>query len=122
MKIGDRQQFGLALSEPFCGSRPLTLWAMTVATRVVRDARVRAVLTALDMTAERGSAARLNCRHGAKLAKAQMTSVPRSPCLTVAAEDVRHLQLRPEHGGRVKSGESLRRSEAQAGFGFAEWC
>src|SRR4029077_8424150 len=116
---GDRHALAFCPREPFCGSRPLTLRAMTVATRVVRDARVRAILTALDMTAERGSAARLNCRHGAELAKAQMTSVPRSPCLTVAAEDVRHLQLRPEHGGRVKSGEPLRGSEAQADFGFA---
>jgi len=78
---------------------------MAVATGVVGDARVRAVLATLDVTAERSRAARLDCRHDAELANAQVTGVRHPPCLTVAAEDDRHLQLPPEHGRRVTTAE-----------------
>ena len=40
---------------------------------------MRAVLAALDMTAERGGAARLDRRHDAELGKAQMAGVGRAP-------------------------------------------
>ena len=97
----------------------MALGAMTVATGIVGDARVRAVLAALDVPAERGRAASLDCRHDAELAKTQMAGILRPPCLTVAAEDIRHLQLGPEHVRRIKSAAPPEASEAQADFGFA---
>jgi site-specific recombinase XerD len=51
--IGDRQEYSLALGEPLPRRRALTLGAMPVAAGIVGDAHVRAVLTALDMAAER---------------------------------------------------------------------
>jgi hypothetical protein len=40
MEVTDRQQIGLAGRKPILCRRTLTLWAMTVATRVVGDAAV----------------------------------------------------------------------------------
>ena len=77
---------------------------MPIAAGVVGDARVRAVLAALDMTAERRGAADLDRRHDAPLAEAHMTLVGRAPGGAVAAEDIRHLQLRPRHGRRDQAG------------------
>src|SRR3954451_17464098 len=57
VEVADRQQIGLAGREPILRRRALTLRAMAVATRVVRNPAMAAVLTTLDMAAERGRAA-----------------------------------------------------------------
>jgi hypothetical protein len=49
VEIADRQQIGLAGREPILRRRPLTLGAMAIAARVVRDAAVAAILAAFDM-------------------------------------------------------------------------
>src|SRR5271168_5287973 len=54
-------------------------------------------LTALDMTAELGSSADLDCLHDAPLRPVDVAGVGKTPRLTMAAEDVRYFQLRPEH-------------------------
>ena len=54
VKIGDRQQIGLARRKPIRRRGALTLWAMAIATRVVGDAAVAAIFAALDMATERG--------------------------------------------------------------------
>jgi hypothetical protein len=59
MEVGDWQQFRLAGFKPFLSGRPLTLVAVAIATRVVRDAQVCAILAALDMSAKRSRAADL---------------------------------------------------------------
>ena len=56
VEIANRQQIGLAGGEPVPRRRALTLRAMAVATGVVRDAAVAALLATLDMAAERGRA------------------------------------------------------------------
>src|SRR6516164_6202567 len=60
VEIADRQQIGLARCKPMLCRRTLTLRAMAVATRVVGDAAVAAILAALDMATECGRAALLN--------------------------------------------------------------
>ena len=87
VEVGHRQQFGLARFEPRLRGRPLALGTMAVAAGVIGDARVRTVLAALDMPAERRGAADLDCRHDAPLAKAQMSRVGATPGGAVAAED-----------------------------------
>ena len=72
VEVGNRQQLGLARLEPRLSRRPLALGAVPVAAGVIGDARVRAVLAALDMTAERGGAADLDRGHDAPLGEAQM--------------------------------------------------
>jgi hypothetical protein len=54
VEVADRQQIGLAGGEPVSRRRALTLGAMAVATRVVRNPAVAALFAALDMSAERG--------------------------------------------------------------------
>ena len=92
VEVGHRQQLGLARLEPRLRRPPLALRTVPVAAGVVGDARVRAVLAALDMTAERRGATDLDRRHDAPLAEAQMALVGGTPGGTVAAEDIRHLQ------------------------------
>ncbi len=62
---------------------------------------MRTVLAVLYMTTECGSATNLDRRHHTSLAEAQVAGVGRTPRLTMASEDIRHLELRPEHVGLV---------------------
>ena len=72
VEVADRQQVGLARCQPVPRGRPLALRAVAVAAAVVGDAAVAAVLAALDVPAEGGSAAGLDCRHDLELAKADV--------------------------------------------------
>src|ERR1700755_218255 len=71
--IGNRQKLRLAVFEPLPRRRSLTLRAMPVAAGIVGDPLVRAVLAALDMSAERGGAAGLDRRHHLQLGEAPVT-------------------------------------------------
>ena len=59
---------------------------------VVSHALVRAVLTALDMSAERGSSTGLDRRHDLQLREADMAGVGASPRRAMGAKDVGDLQ------------------------------
>ena len=95
MEIGHRQQLSSAVGEPLLGSGGLALWAMPIATGVVRDAQVGAGFAALDMTAQRRRSAALDRRHDLELAEAHMAGVRRTPGRPPVAEDVRHLDRWP---------------------------
>jgi hypothetical protein len=88
VEIGSGQEFGLARLHPSLRRRPLALRTMAVAARVVGDARIGAILTSLDMTAERFGATNLDSRHDATLGEAQMGLVCSAPGVAVAAEHV----------------------------------
>jgi hypothetical protein len=60
MKIG--KQVALAISEPLGSGKTLALWAVPVATGIVVDAGLAAVLPALDMAAERRCPAHVDRR------------------------------------------------------------
>src|SRR5713226_7979700 len=68
---------------------------MSVAARVIGDLRVGAVLVlaARDMAAERCRAAVLDRRHHLELAEADMAGIGLAPRRSMAAEDIRNLQL-----------------------------
>src|SRR6516162_1951958 len=84
----------LAVGQPFLGSGGLALWAVPVAARVVRDAQVRAVFAAFDMTAQRRGSAAFDRRHDLELPEAHMAGMGRTPSRPAMA-DVRHLDRRP---------------------------
>ena len=65
-----------------------------------RDAFEGLALMDRVMTAKRGGATNLDCRHDASLGQAHVAGVGRAPRLTMAAEDIRDLQL----GSPRKSG------------------
>ncbi len=67
---------------------------MAVAAGIISDARMGAVLATLDVAAERGRATNLDRRHDAALGEAHVAGICHAPCITMAAEDIRHLQLR----------------------------
>src|SRR6516165_3168283 len=97
MEIADRQQIGLARSEPIRRRRALTFWTMAIATRVVSDAAVAAVLATLDMPAERRRTALLDRRHDLKLSQAHMPGIGATPVGSMAMKDVCDLQPRAAH-------------------------
>jgi hypothetical protein len=95
VEIRHGQEFGLAVGQSFLGSGGLALWAVPVAARVVRDAQVRAVFTAFDMTAQRRRSAAFDRRHDLELAEAHMAGMGRTPSRPAMAENLRHLDRRP---------------------------
>ena len=100
--VGNRQKLGLAFGQPLSRRRALTLRAVAVAAGIVGDAFVRAVLAALDVAAERGSAAGLDRRHDLQLGEARMTGVGLAPCRPVGAKDVGDLEARPRHAASLR--------------------
>src|SRR6516165_3087064 len=94
MEIADRQQISLARGKPVACHRALTLGTMAVATRVVGDPGVAAILAALDMAAESSRAATLDRRHRLELAEAHMPGIGLAPGRPVAMGDVCDLQPR----------------------------
>jgi hypothetical protein len=81
----------------------VSLGAMPVAAGVVGNLGVAAVLvlTACDMTPERSRAAALDRRHHLELAEADVAGIGLTPCRSMAAENIRDLQRRAGHGGRL---------------------
>ena len=75
---------------------------------------MRAVLAARDVPAGRRGAAVLDRTHYFELAEAHMAGIGLTPCRSMVAENIRHLQLRTRHlsgasGGRFGLGLRLRR-------------
>src|SRR6516162_1022136 len=70
---------------------------MAVATRVVSDAAVAAILATLDMPAECGRAALLDRRHHLELTEAHMPGIGSTPVGSMAMKDVCELQPRAAH-------------------------
>jgi hypothetical protein len=73
--IGNGQKLRLAVFEPLPRRRSLALRAMRVAAGIVGDARVRAVLAALDVPAERRGPAILDRRHHLQLGEAHVPAL-----------------------------------------------
>ena len=89
------EMLGVGRDEPLLGSGSLAFWAMPIATGVVGDAQVCAVLAAFDMTAQRRCSAALDRRHDLELAEAHMAGMGRTPSRPAVAQDVRHLDRWP---------------------------
>jgi hypothetical protein len=100
--VGDRQQFRLALFEPLPRRRGLTLRAVAVAAGIVGDPFVRAVLAALDVSAERRGPAGLDRRHDLQLGEAHVTGVGLAPRRPMGAKDVGDLEKGPRHAVAVR--------------------
>ena len=84
--------------------RQLPITGFAHKTGVVDDARMRAVLAALEVSAERGGAAGLDRRHDLQLAKAQMAGVGDAKRRAMGAKDVGDLQQRPRHAALSQAG------------------
>ena len=93
VEVRHRQQIGLAICQPLITRCGLALRAMSVATGIIRGTAMAAVFAGLEMTAERRSPTKLDRRHDATLHAAEMAIVGKTISLTMAAEDIRHLQI-----------------------------
>src|SRR5215207_611022 len=75
MIVRHRQQVGFARSQPVLCCGALALRAVPVATGVVGNRRIGAVLASRDMAAEGCRAAVLDCRHHLELIEADMAGM-----------------------------------------------
>ena len=92
MEVRHGQEFCLALGEPFSGGAALALGAVTIATRIISDVDVCALIAERDVSAESRRTATLNGRHHLQLLEAHVTGVGLTPSGPMIAEDIRDLQ------------------------------
>src|SRR5271166_243258 len=78
-------------------ARQLPITGSAHKTRIVGDARLAAILAALDMTAERRRSACLDRGHDLALVVGQPVALGSAKSVAVAAEKIRHLQLLRAH-------------------------
>src|SRR5215831_5866405 len=81
MKVRHRQQLALPIREPFCPGQSLALGTVTVAARVVSDARCATIIALLDMAPEHRRPARRDGAHDASLDAPEPTSARLSETL-----------------------------------------
>ena len=98
VKIWDVQKLGLPVLDPVRAGQRLAFGAMPIAAAVVRDSLDAALIALFEMAAERGRAAHLDGRHDASLCRGHRRAMLLSIGFSVAAEHVRHFQLRTLHG------------------------
>src|SRR2546429_6517400 len=87
MKVRHRQQLGLPIREPFCPGQSLALGTVTVAARVVSDARCATIIALLDMAPEHRRPACRDGAHNASLDAPETTGARLSKRFAMAAED-----------------------------------
>ena len=92
MEIADRQKVGLPFGQPGPRSCALALGTMPVATAVVGDAEMAAVVAALDVAAKRCGPAVLDRRDHLQLVQAEMACLGGAVAGPGGAEDVGDLQ------------------------------
>ena len=95
VEVGNRQQLGLTGGEPLRARRPLTFPAMAVSARVVGDAGKPAIVTALDVAAERRRAAGRDRSDHAPLHASEMSGVRPFVTFAVSVENVGQFERRP---------------------------
>ena len=98
VEIADRQQVGLALGEPGSRGGALALGTVPVATRVIGDPEVAAVVAAIDMAAESRRPAVLDRRHDLELGKAQVTRLNGAIAGPFRSEDIGDLKRGAQTG------------------------
>lgn len=91
------EQFSPAPLNPLGASQGLTLRTVPIAAGAVANQPVAAVIALLDLSAESRGATHFDGRHHASLRAGYRCAVLVSPGAAVAAEDVRHLELRTIH-------------------------
>ena len=98
MEIVRREDFGRSLLDPLGTSEGLALRAMAVSAAVVARPLVITAVAAFEMAAESCSATHLDRSHDTPLCRRERPSMLLTIGFAVAAEDVRHFQLRAIHG------------------------
>jgi hypothetical protein len=100
MKVRDLKKFGLAVLKPLGSGKTLAFWAMAVPARVESVSLMTALVAALHMAAESGCPARFDGGHDAALPGGHRRAMLFAVSFAIAAEHVRHFQLRAFHEPR----------------------
>src|SRR4051794_8191752 len=90
--VRDREQLLLASSQPLITSVGLTLCAMAIATRVIRDSLMPAARALIQMSAQRRRAATLDCAQHPEVLPLQSGSVLLGEALARCTNDIGHLE------------------------------
>jgi fructose-1,6-bisphosphatase/inositol monophosphatase family enzyme len=98
VKIGNLEQLGLPVFDPLRPGQTLAFWAVSIAAAIERVPFIGALVAAFEVAAENGRAAHLNGGHDAPLSHGHRRAMLLSISFSVAAEHVRHFQLRAIHG------------------------
>jgi hypothetical protein len=99
MDVGGRQKFAAARLQPAVASGGLTLGAVPISARVVRDGAIPAAGTLIAMPAERGGAATLDGRQDLAVLGGQPGAAAFDEFLPCHADEIGHLQGWPVHLG-----------------------
>src|SRR5215470_9376231 len=91
MEIAGVEEFALPCCDPALASLRLTLGAVAIATRVVRDGLIPTTRASITMPAEGSGAATLNGTKGFELLKIKARSIPIQKAITVRAQNDRFL-------------------------------
>src|SRR6266581_3666466 len=97
MEIAGSQKFALAGRQPAFAGLRLTLGAVPISTRVVRDGLISATLASVAMPAEGSGAAALNGSESFELLKVKARPIPIQEVITMRAQNVGHLGGGPSH-------------------------
>ena len=122
--VADREQLLLARRHPRVPRRGQTLRAMSIATAVVREGRLRALVTAIAVPTERRGAALRDGPEDAPMLPGHPGAVRLQKTIAVLAHDVGHLERWPRHRWcfsrvrRAVSGPEI----VSASSGFATAC
>ena len=100
MKVRDLKKFGLAVLKPLGSGQGLTFWAMAIPARVEGVSLVPALVAALHMAAKSGCPAHFDGGHDAPLPGGHRRAMLFAVGFAIAAEHVRHFQLRTIHDPR----------------------
>src|SRR6266851_720571 len=97
MHVLRRKKFPATLFEPTIAGTRLTLWAVPVSARVVRDGAMSAARALIEMSAEHGGTTPLNSQQHFDMLPADPLAVSFDECLSRSANQIGHLQRWPAH-------------------------
>src|ERR1700733_11880943 len=97
MKIGHIEKFRPAILNPSGTGQRLTFWAMAIAARVEGVSLMTALVAAFHMAAESGCPAHFDGGHDASLPCGHRRAMLFAVGFAIAAENIRHFQLRAVH-------------------------
>ena len=97
MKIGNVEKLGLSVLNPLRSCERLTFWTVSVAAAIEAISFVATLIATFEVTAQGGCAAHLDCGHDASLCGGHRCVMLVAIGHAVAAEHIRHFQLRAIH-------------------------
>jgi hypothetical protein len=97
VKIRNLQKFGLTVLDPLRSGKGLAFRTVSIPAAIETIPLMATLIALLKVAAKRRRAAHLNCGHDAPLGRGHRRAMLPTIGCAVAAEDIRHFQLRAIH-------------------------